>query len=307
MFEPPAFRGMSLDALLPPEMARKAEQAGAAKVAAPGSQTFVLAVLAGAFIGLGACFATTVGAGSHGALPAGSQGALPVGVVRLLAGGAFSLGLILVVVGGAELFTGNNLMVMALAARRIRLVQLLRHWGVVYVGNFVGAVATAGLVWSSGTWSAGDGAVGAHALRIAAAKCELTAVQALAAGILCNGLVCLAAWLCLSARTVADKVLAIVFPIAAFVTCGFEHSIANMYFVPLGIWIVDGAAPEFWSTAGTSPQAYASLDWPTFLLRNLLPVTLGNIVGGAVLVGLVYWFVFLRRSASKAPTDDTHR
>lgn len=299
MFEPPAFRGMSLDALLPPEMARKAEQAGAAKVAAPGSQTFVLAVLAGAFIGLGACFATAVGAGSHGALP--------VGVVRLLAGGAFSLGLILVVVGGAELFTGNNLMIMALAARRIRLVQLLRHWGVVYVGNFVGAVATAGLVWFSGTWSAGDGAVGVHALRIAAAKCELTAVQAVAAGILCNGLVCLAAWLCLSARTVADKVLAIVFPIAAFVTCGFEHSIANMYFVPLGIWIVDGADPESWVTAGTATQAYASLRWPTFLLRNLLPVTLGNIVGGAVLVGLVYWFVFLRRSAGKVSTDDTHR
>ena len=274
---PPAFAAAGLDALPPVDVARRAAAVGEAKVALPRLSVFVLAVLAGAFISLGAVFATTVLAG-------GSE--LPFGVARLLGGLAFSLGLILVVVAGAELFTGNNLVVMAWASRRVTTARLLENWALVYAGNFVGALGTVLLVFLGRQYELGGGEVGVTAVRIAEAKTSLDFVQAVALGALCNALVCLAVWLSYGARTVADKILAIVPPITAFVAAGFEHSIANMYFIPMGLLVereleVTGIEREH-------------LTVEAFLLDNLLPVTIGNVIGGAVMVGAVYWLVYLR-------------
>jgi formate transporter len=281
-----------LDALLPPEMAARAEQVGVKKAAMDAAGTFVLGVLAGAFIALGAVFANVV--------TAGAAGVLPYGVARLLAGLVFSLGLILVVVGGAELFTGNNLIVMAWASKKVSTVRLLRNWGLVYAGNFVGAAGTALLVYLSGHYVFGNGAVGKAALATAQAKVGLGFGEAVALGVLCNGLVCLAVWLSYSGRTTADKVLVIVPPIAAFVAAGFEHSVANMYFIPFGLFVKAGAPESFWAGIGQSPADYAGLTWSGFLFNNLLPVTVGNVVGGSVLVGIVYWFVYLRSAPAPA-------
>jgi len=285
-----------LDALLPAEMASRAEQVGVKKAHMNPLSVFVLAILAGAFIALGAVFSTTVVAGTS---------ALPYGVVRLLAGVVFSLGLILVVVGGAELFTGNNLIVMAWASGKVGTGLLLRNWAIVYAGNFVGALATAVLVFASRQFTFGQGAVGAAALATANSKVGLDFVQAVALGVMCNALVCLAVWLCYSARSTTDRILAIVPPITAFVAAGFEHSIANMYYLPIALLIKGGAPASFWTAIGKTAADYPNLTWGRFLLNNLLPVTLGNIIGGALMVGVVYWFVYLtplaaRTSASPA-------
>ena len=272
-----------LDALLPPEMAERAEEIGVRKAALDLPRLVTLAVLAGAFVALGGVFATTALAGA---------GTAPWGPVRVLAGAVFSLGLILVVVGGAELFTGNNLIVMAWAGGRVTTIALLRNWTVVFVGNFVGAVATALAVCLAGTHRGGDGAFGVAAFAIAQAKLQPDFFQAVILGILCNALVCLAIWLTYSARTTADRILAVAPPISAFVAAGFEHSIANMYFVPYAI-LVGAFDPDFVATRGIGAEAPA-LTWVAFLGRNLLPVTIGNVIGGSVLVGAVYWFVYLR-------------
>ena len=273
-----------IDALLPPEMARRAEYLGVRKAEAPLLATFTLAVLAGAFIALGAVFATTVAAGA--------TGIVPYGFVRLIAGVVFTLGLVLVIVGGAELFTGNNLIVMAWAGRKVSTGGLLRNWGVVYAGNFVGSLGTAVLMVLSRQYTFGGGAVGATALATAEAKIGYGFVQAVALGILCNALVCLAVWLTYSARSTIDKIAAILLPIAAFVAAGFEHSIANMYFVPIALFI-KAFDPAFVAASGVD---VSGLTWGAFLTANLLPVTLGNIIGGTLLVAATYWFVFLRRS-----------
>jgi formate transporter len=279
---PPAGPESWFDALPPAATARKVEKLGVAKATMPSLDLVVLAVLAGAFIALGGAFSTTVLAES---------GELPFGVARLLAGVAFSLGLILVVVAGAELFTGNNLIIMAWASSRVSTAALLRNWLVVYGGNFVGAIATAGLVAVAKVHTFGDGAVGSAALSIAAGKTDLGFVQAIALGALCNALVCLAVWLTYTAHTTTDKIVAIVPPITAFVALGFEHSIANMYAIPLGLLI-----REDHGFVASLPQApdLQGLTWSSFLLDNLLPVTIGNVVGGALMVGAVYWFVYLR-------------
>lgn len=255
-------------------MALKAEQVGVAKATMDFWSLLALAVLAGAFIAFGALFMTVT--------VAGAGEVLPYGVVRLLGGLVFSLGLILVVVGGAELFTGNNLMVMAWAGGLINLRALLRAWGVVYAGNFIGAVGTAGLVFLSGHMDAGNGIIGRTALTIAEGKVAIPFVEAVALGILCNVLVCLAVWLTYSARTVTGKVLVIVPPVSAFVAAGFEHSIANMYLIPLGLMIT-------WFGDAASGLTLGGL------AMNLIPVTIGNMIGGGLLVGVVYWFVYLRK------------
>jgi formate transporter len=191
---------------------------------------------------------------------------------------------------------------MATASRRVRVGALLRSWLIVYVGNFVGALLTTLVVFWSGFFDGGDGAVGTRALEIAASKTSLGAGEAVLLGVLANALVCLAIWLSMSARSVTDKILAIVFPITAFVAAGFEHSIANMYFIPAGLFIKAWASNGFWATAGVNSADYPTVTWQDFFVGNLLPVTIGNIIGGAVLVGLVYWFVYLRgREESKAP------
>ena len=285
----------TFDALLPPAMAAKAEQVGVNKAGLEIANTFMLAVLAGAFIALGAVFAATV--------TAGASGVLTYGVTRLLGGLVFCLGLILVVVAGAELFTGNNLIVIAWASGKVTTTQLLRNWVIAYVGNFVGSIATALLIFLSGQFAFGSGANGLNMLNIANAKASLGFVQAIVLGILCNALVCLAVWLTYSARTTTDKILAILFPITAFVAAGFEHSVANMYFIPVGLFVKGGAPAEFWTQIGKTAADYGSLTWQAFLINNLIPVTIGNIIGGTVLVGVIYWRIYSRRSqdASKNP------
>ena len=282
--------GVGLDALMPAEMAVKAENIGVRKAELPADKLFLLAVLAGAFIGLGAEFATVVLTGTYDHVG--------YGLTRLFGGLVFCLGLILVVVAGAELFTGNALIVMAYASRKVSTWQLLRNWGIVYAGNFAGAIATAYFLFLSKQYTFEHGAVGATALNIANAKCGLDFWPALFLGVYCNALVCLAVWLCFSARTTTDRILAIIFPITAFVASGFEHSVANMYFIPMGLFIKSDVA------VAALAKSVADLTWANFLLRNLVPVTMGNIIGGAVMVGAIYWVIYLR-PAVKAPKPET--
>ncbi len=252
----------SHDLYAPPVMAERIENIGVGKASQGILKTLTLAVLAGAFIAFGAMLFTVVV----------SDSALGVGPTRWLGGMAFSLGLVLVLVGGAELFTGNSLMVMAWVDRKIGLGALSRNWALVYFGNLVGALATVAMARLAEI-PAGKSAETAAA--IAAAKTDLPFVTAFFRGLLCNVLVCLAVWLSLAARTVTGKAVAITLPIAAFVALGLEHSIANMYLIPAG------------------QLAGAGLDLGGFL-ANLVPVTLGNVVGGGVLVALVYWIAYRR-------------
>lgn len=272
-----------IDALLPAEMARRAEYIGVRKAEAPVLTTFTLAVLAGAFIALGAVFATTVATGT--------SAMWPFGVTKLLTGFVFCLGLILVVVGGAELFTGNNLIVMAWASRKVTTRQLLCNWAIVYAGNLIGALGTAIMVFFTRQYMSAGGALGETALSIANGKVGMDFIQATALGVMCNALVCLAVWLSFSARSSIDKIAAIIFPITAFVAAGFEHSVANMYFIPIGL-LIKNFDPVFTSTTALNLTA---LTWEAFFLKNLLPVTIGNIIGGSVFVAAVYWSVFLRQ------------
>jgi formate transporter len=291
---------LSLDALLPPAMAAKAEDLGVKKTNLPLLTMFTLAVLAGAFIGIGALFATTLSAGSISLKDATGMvvftTALPYGVTRLLAGLAFSLGLVLVVVGGAELFTGNTLIMIAFMSRKVSLWGLLKNWSIVYIGNFVGALLTALIVFLGKQYTYGNGAIGLSALSTGEAKTALTFIQAIALGMMANALVCMAVWLCYSARTTADKIIAIILPITAFVAASFEHSIANMYFIPMALFIKNWGDPAFFTTIGKSAADFPHLTWGNFFLTNLLPVTIGNIIGGALMVGLIYWFIYLRKT-----------
>jgi len=279
-----------MDALLPQEIAEKAETVGAAKTRMPAMRLFSLAILAGAFIAFGSIFYATA--------IAGTADHMAWGAARVLGGFVFSLGLILVVIGGSELFTGNALMVMALAAGRIRITEMMRAWTIVFAGNAVGAIGTAAMIFLAGQYQFGGGAVGAVYLAAGNAKSALPVVDAFFLGVLCNVLVCLAVWLTLGAHSTADKILAILFPIAAFVAAGFEHSIANLFFLPLALMIDCWAPDTFRETLGT-------LTFPALTiggaLRNLAVVTLGNIVGGGLLVGAVYWFVYLRPRRAPGP------
>ena len=258
-----------------PEMAQRALATGEAKALLGALPTLVLAVLAGVYIGLGANFFTIVKTGNQ----------IGFGLQQLLGGMAFSLGLILVVVGGAELFTGNTLLVMAWLSGRLRFIQVLRNWALVYAGNFVGSVLLVWLVLAAGQHTLADGAVGQTVVKIAAAKCQLPFSVVFARGVLCNALVCLAVWLCYSACSTTDKIVAIMLPITAFVAGGFEHCVANMYFIPLGIALC-GPLPVDGAVAGV-------LTWGNFISANLIPSTLGNIVGGAVMVGGLYWVAYV--------------
>jgi len=276
-----------IDAMLPPEMALACEAAGAAKAGRDTLALIVLGLLAGAFIAFGAIFMTVVLTGA---------GELPWGVARLLAGVVFSLGLILVIVGGAELFTGDSLMIVACASQRITPASLLRAWGLVYVGNVIGALGTAALVLLSGQHGFGDGGVGKTALAIASAKAALPTIDLFFLAVLCNVLVCLAVWMSFGARSMTDKVMVIVPPITAFVAAGFEHSIANLYLLPYGLAVKAWAGPEFWAAIGQDAAAYPDLTLGG-ALHNIMVATIGNLVGGSLLVGAVYWFVYLRQRA----------
>jgi formate/nitrite transporter len=261
------------DAYAPEQIFLRVETLGVTKARAPALSTITLGVLAGAFIAFGAMFYTVVMAGADAAH----------GPTRLLGGLAFSLGLVLVVVAGAELFTGNNLIVLAWADRRIRTAELLRNWVLVYGANFVGALGAALLVHWSEVLDNYGGAPGRTAIAIAQSKIELGFATAFFRGILCNALVCLAVWLCLAARDVTGKIAAIVLPISAFVALGFEHSVANMYLIPVAML----------AGAQITPLAFAA---------NLVPVTLGNIVGGSLCVAAVYWLAYHRANQQPRST-----
>ena len=259
------------DAYSPKEIAERIEGVGVRKANLPLLPMAALGVLAGGFIGLGALYFNLVV----------SDPALGFAAKRVLGGLVFSLGLILVVVAGAELFTGNNLMVMARVHGKITTRLMLRNFAVVFVTNFIGACGLAAIVALSGHDRMNGGLVGESAIAIGLAKCEIGMAEAFFKGLLCNLLVCLAVWLAMAGRSVVDRVIAVIFPVSAFVAAGFEHSIANMYFVPLAIFLAGDTGPE-------------ALTWSHFLVNNLLPVTLGNLVGGAGMVGLVYHLIYGR-------------
>ncbi len=275
---------MQSNFLSPAEVAELVVGVGQRKAEMSVTNQLILGVMAGAFIAFGA-------AGSCVAVHTVES----AGVAKALAGALFAAGLIMVVVAGGELFTGNSLMLMALAEGRISPWQLLRSWIVVYAGNFAGALLTAGLVCLSGQWGMSGGLLGASVIKTAAGKTALSFQNAFFLGILCNWLVCLAVWMSFAARDIAGKVLVIFFPIWIFVTSGFEHSVANMYYIPAGILAAaDPALAERAASVGLSPEALANLNWGAMLQANLLPVTLGNVVGGGVLVALACWFVYRR-------------
>jgi formate/nitrite transporter len=259
---------------------------GVKKAHMPVVNMLILGALAGAYIGFGAALATVV---THDA-----AAKVGVGISQLLGGAAFSVGLMLVVIAGAELFTGNNLMIASVLGRQYGAGRMLGSWAVVYLANFLGALLLVLIMYQTGLWKMAAGAVGAKAVAIAQAKCSLGFGEAFFRAIGCNWLVCLAVWMALCAKEVAGKVLAIFFPIMAFVALGYEHCVANMYFIPMGLLLREVAA---------APGAdVAALTWGNFLSANLLPVTLGNIVGGAIFVGSFYWWVYVRGDAAKTPT-----
>lgn len=274
-----------IEGRLPPEIAAKAEADGVAKAGQDAVTLVTLGVLGGAYIAFGAIFANVA--------LTGAEAAMPFGMARVVAGLVFALGLSLVLLGGAQIFTGDVLMVMAWASGRLALRRVLRAWALVWVGNLAGAVGTAALVFLAQHHLFGGAQVGATALRTAQAKAALPFGQAFLLGILCNTLVCMAVWLSLSSRLPAHRMIVVMLPIAAFVAAGFEHAVANMYFIPFGLMIKAGAVEGFWQAARLDPAAFAALDMAG-AVRNLLAVTLGNVVGGSVLVAGVYWLLYRR-------------
>jgi formate transporter len=281
-----------IDAFPPAKLASRMEEAGATRAGLRADVVFALALLGGVFIALGASFTSAATTG----LTAAGMGA---GAARLLGGLAFCLGIIAVVLTGAELFAGNHLSVMALAGGRVTWTRLMRNWALVFAGNVVGAAAIAVAVFLAQQHFFSAGAFGANALEIANFKCGLGFGQAFLLGVLGSMLIGLALWLAFSARSATDKILVIAFPIAAFVAAGFEYAIPNVYWIPLGLFIKYWASASFWQLeavagAGLTQASLPDLTWGAFLLNNLLPVAIGNLVGGAGLVGLVYWSIFLR-------------
>ena len=263
-----------------------ASTVGVGKTTSPGFSVFVLGILAGAYIGFGGLLSTSVTFDL--AARAG------IGVQKIVAGSAFSLGLILVVIAGAELFTGNNLMVSSVMTKEISLKAMFRRWSLVYAANFLGSMVLALIFYFSGLWKTGNAALGQTAVAIAYGKVSMSFSEALFRGIGCNWLVCLAVWMALAARQTISKIFAIFFPIMGFVAIGFEHCVANMYFIPTGIILESWAKIAPPAAVGTN-----TLGWIAFLWKNLLPVTIGNIIGGAVFVGMSYWGAFLRVPANQ--------
>ena len=271
------------DAFSPKEIAERVENLGVVKARLPLVSMMMLGILAGAFIGLGAMFYVLIL----------SDPAISFGIARLLSGLVFSLGLILVIVAGAELFTGNNLLVMAWADGKISLLKLFRNWGIVCFSNFIGAIGLAFLVYLSKHPEMNGSAVGQMYVKIAATKCSISFQQAFFSGMLCNVLVCLAVWMAMAGRSIIDKIFVIVFPVTTFVACGYEHSIANMYLIPMGMLIKE----SYHDLSNTDV-----ISWYGFA-KNLIPVILGNLTGGSVIVALIYYLIY-RRNATNAQMKD---
>jgi len=277
---------LRVDAYSPPEIAKRIAAVAEKKSGLDFFRMFVLGILAGVFIALGAEFYTLV---VH-------DSGLAFGLNNLIGGLVFCLGLILVVIAGAELFTGNTLIVMGFIERRVSARQLLKGWSIVYLGNLVGSLAMVLLMYYTDQWGFHGAMVGGKALLIANAKVNISFLEAFTRGILCNVLVCLAIWLAFSGRSTIDKIVAVIFPITAFVASGFEHCVANMYFVPMGLALKEQAdvLAAAQSMAG-QPIMLVNLTVAGFIVKNLIPVTLGNIIGGSLLVGVIYWSVYLRQ------------
>ncbi|WP_278496965.1 formate transporter FocA [Pantoea vagans] len=272
--------------LLPAAMAKVAEEAGIYKATKHPFTTFFLAINAGVFISIAFVFYITATTGS---------GAMPYGIAKLTGGICFSLGLMLVVVCGADLFTSTVLIVVAKASGRISWGQLARNWFNVYAGNLAGALFFVALMWFAGQHMVANGAWGLNVLETADHKMHHTFIEAVCLGTLANLLVCLAVWMSYSGRSLTDKLVVMILPVGMFVASGFEHSIANMFLIPYAITIRDFATPEFWQAAGTTAAQFHALTVSNFILHNLIPVTIGNIIGGGVLVGLTYWVIYLRK------------
>ncbi|NPV53318.1 MAG: formate/nitrite transporter family protein [Firmicutes bacterium] len=268
----------------PAEIAQVVSNAGEKKASMATSVLVVLGLMAGVFIGFGAQVSMTV--------TQDLSTFAGVGVSKFLSGAIFSVGLMMVIICGAELFTGNSLMLVSLLDGKIRPGGLLRNWLWVYLANFAGSLILAGLVYASGLWKLNNLGLGSSAVNIATAKVNLTFGEAFTRGILCNWLVCLAVWAAYAADDVIGKIAAIFFIITSFVASGFEHSIANMYYIPMGLFLK--AAPGI-AGAGTGAMG---LTWTAFIFKNLLPVTIGNVIGGALFVGVAYWFAYLRPGLS---------
>ncbi len=279
----------------PMEMMAEAEKFALSKAKKTSSMTISLAVMAGAFIGLAFLFYITVTTGSAGA---------GWGLSRFAGGLAFSMGLILIVLCGGELFTSSVLTSIAWANKQITFGKMLKTWGKVYVGNFIGAMLLLAIVTAAGLYQMDNGQWGLNALNIAQHKLHHTVIQAFALGILCNLLVCLAIWLTFSSANAMTKAVMTILPVAMFVSSGFEHCVANMFMVPLGIVIQTFAPESFWTQVGVAQAQYADLNITQFVTANLIPVTLGNIVGGSVLVGLANWSIY-RRPQLKAASLST--
>lgn len=277
------------DSLLPPQMAERAAEIGLGKATKDPVKSFLLAISAGLHIGIAFVFYTTVTTGAT---------EMAWGISRLIGGIAFSLGLILVVVTGGELFTSSVLTLVARASGKISWGTLFKNWCVVYVGNLIGALLLVGCMLITKQYMFGHGEVGLNAMAISQHKLHHGFFQAVALGIMCNVLVCIAVWMTFSGRTLTDKIMVMILPVAMFVSAGFEHCIANMFQVPMAIGIKTFAPAEFWQTTGANIADYADLNLAGFIVNNLVPVTLGNIIGGGLFVGMWYWLIYLR--------DDKH-
>lgn len=266
----------------PAEVTKNVVGIGKGKAALPVSKMFILGMMAGIFIALAAVASNTVSCTVESA-----------SIAKLLSGLVFPAGLTMVLLAGSELFTGNCLMIIPLFEREITLKAMLKNWIIVYIGNFIGSIIIVFLVYWGGQLDLFSGALAVNTIKVAAAKCSLTFTKALCLGILCNLLVCIAVWISFAAKTVSSKIIGLFLPIMLFVLCGFEHSVANMYYGMAGI--VANTNDAYHAAAAETVANIANLTPGNFFLMNLLPVTIGNIIGGSVLVGCVYWFAYLRK------------
>lgn len=270
----------------PTEMAKIAEDNAVHKATKNQFYSFISAITAGAYISIAFVFYTTTQVGAE---------ALPWGIAKLVGGIAFSLGIIMCVVFGAELFTSTTMTIIAKVSKRVELMLILRNWACVYCGNFLGALLIVCLVWLSGEVMNAHGQWGLTILKTAQHKIHHTWLETFSLGIFCNLMVCIAVWMAYAGKSLADKALIMILPIAMFVSSGFEHCVANMFMIPMGIFVYHFASPEFWVSIGIDMTQYSDLTVTNFLIKNLIPATLGNIVGGAFFIGLVQWFLHLRK------------
>jgi len=269
------------DMFKPPEIAKTLSDACVGKATSKWYKLAILGFLAGAFIAFGAelSIMSTIG----------TAAALGTGISKIIAGSVFSVGLMMVVIAGAELWTGNNLMIISACDKKFGLKPLFYNWSIVFTFNFIGSVFMALLIYGSGLWKTGDLQWGITAVNIAVSKVNLTFVEAFLRGIGCNWLVCLAVWIGFSAKDTIGKIFGIFFPIMAFVASGFEHVIANMFFIPMGLFLKGE------SMISGQVSNLDSLNWGSMVVNNFVPVTLGNLVGGAFFVGFLYWWVYLKK------------